>query len=498
MTKTGQTERHYWHEYRLGFAGNLARGLQQTLVAVAVGHGIAFVLAISVGLLVEENVLFDLTRSLELPFEVHEAIEDAVNDVVLTTVILCMVLALLAVCVAFTAGAARSRSVSRGLVAAAQDDASHRAVPSPWQVDRVIAPHYRGLRGFLFIAGATLLLCGIIMVGVGVFRGRPDAVVMASFPLVAGGAFIGVLLLLRTVLAARQDERRALIAAHWSTDDEHQAWEFARARAEQVHESAPRETKRNQWVRRGRRLSGICGFLAVASGYATVALLRLTRPGSTRYEAGDRVRFSDPVEAGIDIGFVIASIVLVAGLIGSLAGSLIEVKGYRRERAWLQERARTVDSGPPPLSLLAEYRAPSAAPFATVLGVVAGLMLPFAGAVILLAGGLMQGMSSGAHTIDRYGSALAPALVVGAVLLLFTVVAAGWNSATMRAMHTTRNALLARWPTLPEVERNSEGKVTSSAAMQGPALSPERGGDAAQESAAAGQETAAGDGPEGP
>src|SRR5699024_453408 len=114
-----------------------------------------------------ENILFDLTQALGLPFEVHEAIEAAVNDVVLTSVILCMVLALLAVCVAFTAGAVRSRSVSGALVVAARDGASSRAVPSPWQVDRVIAPHYRGLRGFLFIAGATLLLCGLIMVGVG-------------------------------------------------------------------------------------------------------------------------------------------------------------------------------------------------------------------------------------------------------------------------------------------------------------------------------------------
>src|SRR5699024_8356306 len=151
----------------------------------------------------------------------------------------------------------RSRSVSRGLVAAAQDDASHRAVPSPWQVDRVIAPHYRGLRGFLFIAGATLLLCGIIMVGVGVFRGRPDAVLMASLPRVARGAFTVVLPPPRPVLAARQGERRALSDAHWSTDDGLQAWAFARARAEQVHEPEPRETKRNLWVRRGRRLSGI-------------------------------------------------------------------------------------------------------------------------------------------------------------------------------------------------------------------------------------------------
>lgn len=491
MTATGQTERHYWHEYRIGFAGSLARGLQQTLVAVAVGHGIAFVLAIGAGLLVEENVLFDLTQSLGLPFEVHEAIEDAVNDVVLTSVILCMVLALLAVCVAFTAGAVRSRSVSQALVAAARDGASPRAVPSPWQVDRVIAPHYRGLRGFLLIAGATLLLCGLIMVGVGMFGDHPDAVVMASIPLVAGGGFIGVLLLLRTVLAARQDERRALIAAHWSSDDEHHAWEFARSRAEQVDESAPLETKRNQWVRRGRRLSGICGFLAVASGYTTVALLRLTRPGSTRYEAGDRVRFSDPVEAGIDLGFVVASIVMVAGLIGLLAGSLIEVKGYRRERAWLLERARQSDSGPPPLSLLSEYRAPSAAPFATVLGVVAGVMLPFTAGVIMLGSGLMHGASSGEHTIDRYGSALAPAVVVGAVLLLFIAVAAGWNSTTMRAMHATRNGLLARWPTLPEIERSSEGKITSSAAMLGPALSPEPGVDDRDDPAAAGQESSA-------
>src|SRR5699024_6026104 len=328
MTTTGHTQGHHWHEYRIGFAGNLARGLQQTLVAIAVGHGIAFVLAIGAGLLVEENVLFDLTQSLELPFEVHEAIQDAVNDVVLTTVITCMALALLAVCAAFTAGAVRSRSVSQALVVAARDGASRRAVPSPWQVDRVIAPHYKRLRGFLLIAGATLVLCGLIVVSVVVFGDHPDALVIGLLPLVAGGVGIGALILLRKPLAARQEQRRALIAAYWSGHDEQQAWEYARGRAERVQDSAPRETERNQWVRRGRRLSGICGFLAVTSGQVTVLLVRLTRPGSTRYEAGDRVRFSDPVEAGIDLGFVIASIVMVAGLIGLLAGSLIEVKGY--------------------------------------------------------------------------------------------------------------------------------------------------------------------------
>src|SRR5699024_6927867 len=108
--------------------------------------------------------------------------------------------------------------------------------------------------------------------------------------------------------------------------------------------------------------------------------------------------------------------------------------------------------------------------FAIVLSVVAGAVLPSAIGVVLLGAGSLSGIISENEAVELLRPARLPAVGLTALMLLFVVVAAAWNSANMRARRTTRNALMARWPILPEIERDSEGKVTSSAAMLGPAL----------------------------
>lgn len=278
-------------------------------------------------------------------------------------------------------------------------------------------------------------------------------------------ALLGLFQFVRTRALPEHRQRRLRIAAHWTTGDEEAAWRLAR------EQGAPRRNRpghegRNAKVTRGRSLATYGG---VAGGIGLVLLLGISAimyPHASRYHgSGPRTYYSPSVEDTLDLALWIVSALVGLSVLTTLCGHIVEGLGRLAERRDLQRGLESPAAVRPPDALLQEYSERHSIRLAQVLSVVSGIVLPVAIAVLVLGS---VDWESFEHSAALYGGLRLPAAIAAAVCVVLFVVAFVWGGLTGYRGQDLRNALLQRWPTLPEVERDSDGNETPTSS--GPAL----------------------------
>src|SRR5690606_6573411 len=122
----------------------------------------------------------------------------------------------------------RDVSVARAVAEAARSGASRQAVPSPAQVVRLTR---EGMQPFELTLLATVVLSGFFVVMLAIFalvEGFVGGLIAAGIGLAIDIALFAWWRRIRTRVRPELAERRAFIAAHWTTADEEAAWAAAR------------------------------------------------------------------------------------------------------------------------------------------------------------------------------------------------------------------------------------------------------------------------------
>ncbi|MFG3343090.1 hypothetical protein [Glycomyces sp. NPDC048151] len=425
-----------WREYPVGVVGEVVGACARSLMAVLVGLAGAFALILGGGILAEENLLGD------------PGLETAVDHLMRISVGFLMVFALGVALIWAVVGSLREVAVSRALVRAAARGASRLAVPSPDQVASVINPPASRLA---FFGWGNAVLAGVLGV-VGFFVVLVDS---SREGWVITLSSIGYALVMSLLGYACQQwlprphaKRRALIAAHWSAQDEARAWKRAKARggAEPLVSGSPKAAA----------FIYVAGLICVLGFVALLASLTMrcaSLPSRGANEC-DEVYYSSFIERILSWGFWIFAVAVPLAALLALIGVLLDWTRRRAERADLLAALEDPRSSRPDKDVLSFHSERRMHPLARV-----GAMMSGAGLVFSLSSYMLgEGMGLGSHEVfAEYRTEALAATFVSVGLFVAAVVGTGIAGARGRGL---RNALMQRWPTIPEQERDSDGKPT--------------------------------------
>ncbi|MFB9661363.1 hypothetical protein ACFQS3_01440 [Glycomyces mayteni] len=429
----GRSTGWHWHEYPVGVAGEAVRACVRSLLSFLIGLAAAFVLLMGAGILAEEHLLGD------------PGLESAVDDLSRMSAGLLLGLAMVASLAWAVATFLQEATTSRALVRAAERGASRQAVPSPDQVASVVNEPARTLRYFAWWNAGCVGGLGLIALLVVLADSDPDGwnVTWACLGYAALMGLVGYAC--RTWLPRVHRRRRALIAAHWKSGDETEAWKRAKSGGR----------------RRGARLTfskaeGFMhgGALLCVVGFAALTVSLGLRCGSAPRAGAEceQVHYAPPVEFVISGGFWIFAALLPVAALLAVAGVLIDWRQRGAERADLYAALDDPRSASPDKGLLEYHAGRRTHPLARVAGVASGVGLVFGTAAYLLGRGFGLGSQ---EFFALYRTESAAAVLVSAGLLVAATVGTGIAGARGRAL---RNALMERWPLLPHVPRDGNGK----------------------------------------
>ncbi|GAB3054635.1 hypothetical protein [Sediminivirga luteola] len=425
----------------------------RTLIPFLAGVGAATVLAFAAGLLAEEGLLS------------HPVLSSAVDQLSRVGVGLALGGAYLGWLAVVLARGVKEVATSRALAAAAAAGAPRNAVPHPQQVEATVRKAFGSFTGFALI---NLIIGGFLVIFLGIFTLTYDEPFVSGWIVFGVGvaylAGIGWLArsVLHTVRPAHEAGREA-IAAHWRTEDEQAAWDAAH------------ETVRSSPAHRpglGALLSYAGGGLAALAFMLLHALLAVTHPDAERWpggRAGTRATYGADVERLIDVGLWGFAICLTLAVAAALAGTLVEGAVQRREQASLQQALADPSAARPDEDLLGRHAERHAVAAAQALSGLAGAGTTVGAAILVLGSGVISDLSNLYSDAETIFADLRPVAGITLAASLAALVAAfGWNAASSGKNHELRNALLKRWPVLPEPKADSEGNVHR--ARRGPAL----------------------------
>jgi hypothetical protein len=432
----GKARGWHWYEYPVGAAGEVAGACARSLTAVLIGLGGAFALILGGGLLAEENLLGD------------PGLETAVDHLMRISVGFLMVFALVVALVWAVASYLREVTASRALVAAAGRGASHQAVPSPDQVASVVNPPASRL-GFFGWGNAVLAgVLGLVGLGVVLFDSSPEgwAIALSAIGYAAIMSLIGYAC--QQWLPRPHAKRRALIAAHWSAEDEARAWRRAKGRggAEPLVSESP---KAAAFI----YLAGLICVLGFVALQASMVMRCASTPMRGASECNE-VYYSSFIERVLSWGFWIFAVAVPLAALLALVGVLLDWTRRRAERADLLALLADPRSGRPDKDVLAFHSERRMHPLARVAAMLSGVGLVFSASAYMLG----QGMGLGSQEVfAQYRTEALTAILVSVALFIAAVIGTGIAGARGREL---RNALMQRWPTIPEQPRDSEGKPT--------------------------------------
>lgn len=356
-------------------------------------------------------------------------------------------------------------ATSRALAAAAAAGAPTKAVPHPQQVEAVVGKAFGSFMGFALI---NLIIGGFLVIFLGGFTlSYHEPFVSGWIIFGIGAAYLIVLawftrFVVRTIRPAHE-ARREVIAAHWRTEDEQAAWDAA-------HETVT--SSRTHRPGLGELLSYGGGGLAALAFLLLHALLTVTHPDAERWpggSAGERAAYGENVERLIDLGLWGFGICLALSIAAGLAGTLVDGVVQRRQQAVLRQALADPGAGRPDHDLLSRHAERHTVAGAQALSGLGGAGATVGAAVLILGSGAMSHLStiySSAEAIFADLRLIADITLAASLAAL--VAAFGWNAASSGKNHELRNALLKRWPVLPEPNADSEGNVHR--ARRGPAL----------------------------
>ncbi|MEU6246590.1 hypothetical protein [Glycomyces sp. NPDC047010] len=429
----GRASGWHWHEYRVGFAGETARACARSLTAFLIGLAAAFVLLMGAGIMAEEHLIGD------------PGAEMAVDHLSRMSAGLLLGFALVAAVLWAVAGCLQETATSKALVRAAERGASRQAVPSPEQVASVINEPARTLRYFAWWNAACVGGLGLIALLVVLADSDPDGW-NVTWACLAYAALMGLVgYACQKWLPAIHRRRRALIAAHWKSGDETEAWK--RAKSGGRGRGARLTFSKGEGLVHGGALLCVLGFVALS------ASLGLRCGSAPRAGAQcDEVHYAAPVEFVISGGIWIFAVLLPIAALLAVAGVLIDWRRRQSERAELRAALADPRSSRPDGDLLDYHVARRIHPLARVATVLSGIGLVFGTAASLLG----QGYGLGSQEFFAlYRTESLAAVLVSAGLFVAATAGTGIANARGRAL---RNALMERWPLHPHVPRDAKGK----------------------------------------
>ncbi|WP_344491260.1 hypothetical protein [Glycomyces endophyticus] len=404
------------------------------MLAVLVGLGVSFALILGAGILAEEHLLGD------------PGLETAVDHLMRFSVGFLMLFGLGVAFVWAVVSCLREVAVSRALVKAAEQGASRSAVPSPDQVASVIEPPASRL-GFLGWGNAALAgLLGVVGFFVVLVDSSPEGWVITLSAL--GYALVMSLLgyACQRWLPRPHARRRERIASHWSAADEARAWKRAKSSGG-ADPLASRSSKAAGFIY-AAGLVGVLGFVAML---ASMVMRCASFPGRGTSEC-DEVYYGSFIERVLSWGFWIFAVAVPLTALLALIGALLYWAQQRGERSDLLTSLADARSRRPDKDVLAFHSEQRMHPLARVGAMLSGVGLVFGCSAYMLG----QGMGLGSQEVfAAYRTESLAAILVSVGLFVAAVVGTGVTAARGREL---RNALMRRWPTIPEQQRDSQGK----------------------------------------
>jgi hypothetical protein len=441
----GKPHGWHWHEHPVGVVGEAAGACARSLMAVLVGLGGAFALILGGGILAEENLLGD------------PGLETAVDHLTRFSVGFLMVFALVVALIWAVASYLQEVATSRALVSAAARGASRLAVPSPDQVASVINPPASRL-GFFGWGNAVLAgMLGLVGLIVVLVDSSPEGWVISLSAI--GYALVMSLLgyACQQWLPRPHTKRRARIAAHWSAEDEARAWKRAKDEARAWNRAKGRGGE-EPLVSGSPRAAAFIYFAGLVCTLGFVALLAsmvmrcASIPGRGTSECNE-VYYSSFIERVLSWGFWIFAVAVPLAALLALIGVLLDWTQRRAERADLLASLADSRSGRPDKGVLAFHSERRMHPLARVGATMSGVGLVFSASAYMLG----QGMGLGSQEVfAEYRTEALAGMLVSVGLFVAAVVGTGIAGARGREL---RNALMQRWPTIPQ-DRDNEGKPT--------------------------------------
>ncbi len=434
----------HWYEYEVGLASEIARACVRSLTSFLIGLGCAFALIMGMGLLAEEDLLDD------------PGLEKAVDHLSRMSMGVLLAFVLVVCAAGAVASFLRESTTSKAIVNAAARGASRHAVPSPDQVRSVTGKPAEALA---FFGWANAVLAGPLgVIGlIVVLAEGDDAESTLIFSLVTGYALIMAFVGYASshLLTPAHERRHARVAAHWTSNDEEQAWKpVEQAR----RDSAGKKTPPRPSIAK-RCLYGAAGLWL--GGVLALQMSVLTRCAGGKYECKETT-YSSPIEALIAGGVWIFAVLISVGMLLAVIGVLFDWRQRRSERAELRTRLADPGSDRPAEDLLAYHSQRQTHPLARVGATLSGAGLVFSTSSYLVGNGLGLG-SEDVFAAYRTESLAAMVVSVG----MFAAALLGTGIVNVRGREL-RNALMQRWPSPTSWSADSDGKVQR--AKRGPAL----------------------------
>ncbi|MFE6645516.1 hypothetical protein ACFVJS_03055 [Nocardioides sp. NPDC057772] len=437
----------HWHEYPIGLVAEFVHAVVRISLPFLCGLGGTFVLVLGVGIMADEGLLGD------------PGVANAVDALLLIALPL-----LAAAGVAAWGGYAlatclREVTTSRAIVRATRGGADRQQVPSPEQIEAVTREPGKQLVYFALGTGGSLALFGVI--GLGIAFTRDDAtepLVISAVALAWAGLMVPLAFYLPQRLAAAQERRQKAIAAHWSTEDEANAWKRAR-RAPSRARSARNAFRLADKVIYAATIVAVLGFVVLQ---LSLGMRCSTVPGSRPAQQCDTTEYGSIVERILGWGFSSFVAAMVVAILLAAGGTLIDWIQRRSEVNDLRRRLADPMSERPEDAVLAHHAGRSTHPLTKMTVVLSAFGL-IVGAAAYIAG---MREESDLEIFFLPHQDLELSIVAGsAALLVFALIGTAVTNMTGRGF---RNELMRRWPAAPTWSAGEDGRVLR--AKTGPAL----------------------------
>lgn len=459
-TPPAREEHPHWVEYPLSVPGELTIALTRTLLPMLAGVGILFALILAIGLVGEEGVIpsRELTKALDLFFRF------AMVPLVLGGLAAWLLVAAIQVMAQVATG--------RALVRAADSGAPKDRVPHPDQLAQVTSPPGSIYRWLALSHSAVLGLFVVIGLPVLALNYFEHGWLVIAVP----AAWIAVLLAgywaLTAFVAPPQEVRRNQILTHWPSRHRSQAEEIARtaqsAGAKAAHRRGERGSGRSVVARTAGALIGASAPVAGVGALFIYGALLISHPHAQTWPGGrlgDRGDLSAGTEVFVDQLVLWAAVLVVVGVAMGLLGTILRAAAHTREQRMLWSAVNDPAAERPVEAVLRRHSSIAPALAAQALAALSGAALCLGTTGIALA---TWDVASFAGIYRDANAIFGPLLgtfrtTITAGLLLFAA-AMVVNYVTTLSGRDLRNALQARWPSMPlpaQTSDKTQGSATS-------------------------------------
>lgn len=445
-TDGAQENPWHWYEYPIGLVGEFVRAFVRTLLPFLCGLGGTFVLVLGVGIMADEGLLGD------------PGVANAVDALLLEALPLLMGAGVVVWGGYALATCLREITTSRAIVRATRGGADRLQVPSPEQVEAVTREPGKQLTYFALGTGAPMALIGVI--GVGIAFTRDDVIETLTISAVALGwaaLMVPLAFCVPNRLIAAQERRQKAIAAHWSTQDEANAW--TRAHQARSRAKAADGFRLTDKLIYAATIVAVLGFVVLQ---LSLGMRCSTVPGSGPAQECDTTQYGSIIERILGWGFSSFVVAMVVAILLAAGGTLLDWLQRHSEVSDLRRRLADVLSERPEDAVLAHHAGRHTHPIAKM-------------AVVLSAFGLIVGAAAylaGKREESELEVFYSPyqdleLLIVAGSLALFVIALVG-TAVTNMTGRRFRNELMRRWPAAPTWSAGEDGRVLR--AKAGPAL----------------------------